>query len=394
MNALTLFFRARRVPVMEAYITDIAAFLPNEPVDNQNIEKVLGMVHQTPSRTRAIILRNNKIRERYYAIDPATGGITHTNAQLAAEAVRRLCPHDGFSPDQIECLACGTSSPDQIMPGHGLMVHGELASAPCDVASMSGICLSGISALKYAALNVAAGITGNAVATGSELASTFMRSELFDAVSPERAAELESCPGISFDADFLRWMLSDGAGAVYVSTAPSSERPSLKIEWIELLSFAGELETCMYSGATKNDDGSLTGWRTLNGGTGTDAFLVKQDVKLLNREIISTIVNRTLTRVIAKYGISPEHIDWFLPHYSSAYFRQSLHDRMGEIGFSIPEERWFTNLTTKGNTGSASIYIMMEELFHSGRLKRGETILCMIPESGRFSVAYMLLTVV
>lgn len=379
---------------MEAYITDIATFLPNEPVDNQNIEKVLGMVHQTPSRTRAIILRNNKIRERYYAIDPENGRITHTNAQLTAEAVRRLHPYEGFTLDDIECLACGTSSPDQVMPGHGLMVHGELASAPCDVASLSGICLSGISALKYAVLNVVAGITNNAVATGSELASSFMRSELFDAVSPEREAELESCPSISFDADFLRWMLSDGAAAAYVSNAPSSVGLSLKIEWIDLLSFAGELETCMYSGAIKNDDGSITGWRSLDGETTAAALLVKQDVKLLNLEIISTIVNRALTRVIAKHSLSPDQITWFLPHYSSDYFRLRLHDRMGEIGFSIPLERWFSNLATMGNTGSASIYIMLSELFHSDRLKKGDTILCMIPESGRFSVAYMLLTVV
>lgn len=379
---------------MNAYITDIAAFLPNEPVDNQNIERVLGMVQQTASRTRAVILRNNRIRERYYAIEPDTGRITHTNAQLTAEAVRRLKPRDGFTIDQIECLACGTSSPDQLMPGHGLMVHGELGNAPCEVASMSGICLSGISALKYAALNVAAGITGNAVATGSELASTFMRSELFDAVSLEKAARLESCPSLSFDADFLRWMLSDGAGAAFVSAAPVPERMALKIEWIEHTSFAGTLETCMYSGAVKNDDGSITGWRNLAGATGAGAFLVKQDVKLLNSEIISTIVNRALAMVIAKYSLSPGEITWFLPHYSSDYFRQPLHDRMAEIGFPIQSERWFTNLPTKGNTGSASIYIMLEELFHSDRLKRGDTILCMIPESGRFSVAYMLLTVV
>jgi len=379
---------------MKAYITDIASFLPNEPVDNQHMEQVLGMVHQTPSRTRAIILRNNKIRERYYAIDPETGRPTHNNAQLAAEAVRRLRPYDGFTPDQIECLCCGTSSPDQLMPGHGLMVHGELASAPCEVASMAGICLSGINALKYAALNVAAGCTGNAVATGSELASTFMRADLFNAVTPERADQLESSPGISFDADFLRWMLSDGAGAVFVSAHPAADRLSLKIDWIEQLSFAGQLETCMYSGAVKNGDGSVTGWRSLDGAAGAESFLVKQDVKLLNREIISTIVDRTLTRVVAKHALSPERIDWFLPHYSSDYFRQSLHDRMGEIGFSIPQQRWFTNLATKGNTGSASIYIMLEELFHSGRLNRGDTILCMIPESGRFSVAYMLLSAV
>jgi 3-oxoacyl-[acyl-carrier-protein] synthase III len=378
---------------MNAYITDIAAFLPNAPVDNQNIEKVLGMVHQTPSRTRAIILRNNKIRERYYAIDPETGRSTHTNAQLAAEAVRRLHPYDGFTADDIECLCCGTSSPDQLMPGHALMVHGELGTGPCEVVSTSGICLSGINALKFAALNVASGTASNAVATGSELASTFMRAELFNAVTPERADELEAYPAVSFDADFLRWMLSDGAGAVFISGAPATERLSLKIEWIEHLSFAGELETCMYSGAVKNQDGSINGWRSLAGSAG-DAFLVKQDVKLLNREIIPTIVDRTLCRVLAKHTLCADQIDWFLPHYSSDYFRQSLHDRMVEKGFGIPQERWFTNLATKGNTGSASIYIIMEELFHSGRLKRGEQILCMIPESGRFSVAYMLLTAV
>jgi len=380
---------------MNAYITDIAAFLPNEPVDNQNIEKVLGMAQQTPSRTRAVILRNNKIRERYYAIDPATGRLTHTNAQLTAEAVRRLRPHEGFHLDQIECLACGTSSPDQLMPGHGLMVHGALGSAPCEVSSMSGICLSGISALKYAALSVAAGATRNAVATGSELASSFMRAELFNAVSADKSAAVESCPSLCFDADFLRWMLSDGAGAAFISAAPSPGRLSLKIDWIEHLSFAGEMETCMYAGAVKNDDGSITGWRSLAAGaTGAGAFLIKQDVKLLNREIIDTIVNRTLTRVIAKHGLAPESVSWFLPHYSSDYFRQPLQDKMAEIGFAIPPERWFSNLSSKGNTGSASIYIMLEELFHSGRLNRGDSILCMIPESGRFSVAYMLLTAV
>ena len=150
----------------------------------------------------------------------------------------------------------------------------------------------------------------------------------------------------------------------------------------------------MYAGGEKNSDGSITGWRSLAGRAGAHSFLVKQDVKLLNREIVHTIVNRALPSVVAKYGISPDEIDWFLPHYSSDYFRQSLHDRMGEVGFSIPQERWFSNLATKGNTGSASIYIMLEELFHSGRLKRGERILCMIPESGRFSVAYMLLRAV
>ncbi len=382
---------------MEAYITDLAAFLPNDPVDNDHMEKVLGMLGQTPSRTRSLILRKNRIRKRHYAIDPATGRITHTNARLTAEAVRLLKPHEAFSVSEIECLACGTSSPDQLMPGHGLMVHGELATPPCEVASFSGICLSGIGALKYAAMNVALGLTRNAVATGSETASTWMRANLFGVLSAEKAEAIEARPVLAFDADFLRWMLSDGAGAAFVAPAPLPGRPALRIEWIDHLSFAGDLETCMYAGAVKNDDGTLTGWRefeTIQAAVAANAFPVKQDVDLLNREIIVTAVDRTLSRLIEKRRLSPGSVTWFVPHYSSDFFRQALHDRMAEIGFDIPFDRWFTNLATKGNTGSASIFIMLEELFHSGRLRTGDRLLCMIPESGRFSMAYMLLTVV
>ncbi len=50
--------------------------------------------------------------------------------------------------------------------------------------------------------------------------------------------------------------------------------------------------------------------------------------------------------------------------------------------------RWLTNLASKGDTGFASFCIMLEELFSSGRLRKGERILGFIPESGRFSVGY------
>jgi 3-oxoacyl-[acyl-carrier-protein] synthase-3 len=382
---------------MNVYITDLAAFLPNAPVDNRSMENILGMIGGAPSRTRSIILRKNRIRERYYAIDPATGRVTHTNAQLTAEAVRRLKPYAGFTPADIECLASGTSSPDQLLPGHGMMVHGELSGTPCEVVTTAGICLSGIGALKYAAMNVALGLVRNAVATGSELASTFMRAGMFQGAPPESETALEARPILAFQADFLRWMLSDGAGAAFLSGTPSAERSSLRIDWIDLLSYANELETCMYCGAVKNADGSLTGWRSfdsLREAVSANAFLTQQDVDLLNREIIKTAVDRALSRVISRHGIVPTDVDWFLPHYSSDFFLEPLRRRMEAIGFPIPQERWFSNLATKGNTGSASIFIILEELFHSGRLRKGERLLCMIPESGRFSMAYMLLTVV
>ena len=110
---------------MNAYITAVSAFLPGKPVDNEALDIYLGEVTGVSAKTRQVILANNGIKTRYYAIDPATGKTTHTNAQLAAEAVRLLPVAGNGSSQFLECLCCGKSSPDQIMPGHASMVHGE-----------------------------------------------------------------------------------------------------------------------------------------------------------------------------------------------------------------------------------------------------------------------------
>jgi len=384
---------------MDAYITAISAFLPGKAVNNEDIDLYLGHADRISTRTRKMILASNGIKTRHYAIDPLSGQATHTNAQLAAEAVRRLEVGETSPAQKIQCLCCGTSSPDQIMPGHASMVHGELGIGSCEVVSTAGICLTGITALKYGAMAVSLGLADNAVATGSELASSFMRSDFFVGAcscAGKEDASGPAHPAFSFEENFLRWMLSDGAGAVLIDKNPG-DRLCLQIEWIEISSFAHRLKPCMYSGCLKQEDGSLVGWReAVQQGLAAagGVFTVKQDARLLNREVLPSLVGGGLPPIIKKHALMPQDIDWFLPHYSSEFFRKPLYQQLCDIGFPIPQERWFTNLTSKGNTGSASFYIMLEELFHSGRLQRGQRILGLIPESGRFSVGYVLLRVV
>ncbi len=380
---------------MEVYINDIAAFLPNDPVTNDDIETVLGAVHNIPSRIKKRILKNNGIEKRYYSIDRKTGELNYTNAQLTAEAIRRLKPFDGFSVNDIQCLCCGTSTADLILPGHGLMVHGELGIPPCEVITTAGICLSGITSLKAAYANVALQLSDNAVATGSELASALIRSNFFEHLKGD--PDFKNHPILTFESDFLRWMLSDAAGAVFLSGKKNNGKKSLRVDWIEHVSYAGELGVCMFAGAHKKEDGTIIGWRQLNSleeALANNYFALKQDTEILNKEIVRVCVDLGLVRAIEKRKIKAEEIDWFLPHYSSDFFRDKIYKAMEGIGFKIPYEKWFTNMAYKGNTGSASIYVIMEEIFHSDKLKEGQKILCFIPESGRFSVAYMLLTVV
>jgi 3-oxoacyl-[acyl-carrier-protein] synthase-3 len=377
-----------------AYLTRTAVFLPGEPIDNESMESVLGMIDGRPSRARRTVLRSNGIRSRHYAIDPKTGKATYNNAQLTANAVRGLVGN-GFHLDQIQCLATGTSLPDQLMPNHGVMVHGELRMPSCEVVSTSGICLAGMTALKYAYLSVLSGTTNNAVSTGSEIASSVLRAGNFESETEARITELESHPEIAFEKDFLRWMLSDGAGAFLIENEPRAEGTSLRIDWIDAFSQAHELPACMYAGAEKAEDGSLKGWTQYSASQwgARSVFSVKQDVRLLNENIGHTVIG-PLRTMMNKRDLQSRDIDWFLPHMSSEYFRDKMHAGLIEHGFAVPQERWFTNLSTKGNTGSASIYLMLDELIGSGNLSKGQRLLCFVPESGRFSSAFMHLTVV
>lgn len=379
----------------DVYINKITAFLPNEPVENDDMEGILGQVGARPSRARKLILRNNKITQRYYAIDRQSGLPNYSGAQLAAEAIRKLEGSD-FSLSDISCLSTATTMPDQLIPNHGVMVHGEIGSPSCEVVSTSGVCICGVTALKYAWLSVKSGEHKSAVVSASEISSAIMLAHHFKPELDERIAQLENNPEIAFEKDFLRWMLSDGAGAMLLANQPGKSGASLRIDWIDVFSYANEQPACMYAGAIKNEDGSLSGWRNVAPKEVLEKgyFAVKQDVKQLNAEVLKYTIEKPLSEIARKRKLAPSDIDYFIPHYSSDYFRMRVYASLENIGFVIPQEKWFTNLSTKGNTGSASIYIMLEELFNSGKLKRGEKLLCYVPESGRFSTAFMHLTVV
>lgn len=382
---------------MPVFITDLGRFLPNAPVDNAHIEDMLGVVGGRPSRAKRVTLRNNGILQRHYAIDPATGHATHSNAQLTAEAVRDLLRRTGLSLADCDVLACGTSSPDQLKPAHANMVHGELGGARLEVSTSAGVCSAGMAALKYAYLSVRAGDARRAISTGSELASSFMVARNFTAESGERVDAAERCPSVAFEKDFLRWMLSDGAGAAMLDQQPRADGLSLRIEWIDGVSLANELPVCMYSGAIKQPDGRLRGWREASDPLDMvreQYLMVKQDARLLDSAITSLVASGTLRSVLERRALALGHVHWFVPHVSSLYFIRKLADALEQENFAIARERWFINLPQIGNVGSASIYLALEELLHSGRLERGQRVLCFVPESARFSVYYMLLTVV
>src|SRR5476651_1031636 len=272
---------------MPVYINKTSSYFPNQPVANDDMELYLGYINGKPSKSKSIVLRNNGIINRYYALEKG-GKSTHTNAQMTALAVKELFKDEPEKLKEIDLLSCGTSSPDQMMPSHGVMTHGWLPEAEAiEVVSPAGVCCAGMHALKYAYLAIKTGDAKLAVATGSERFSGLLVSDVFEEEA-QKLKELEENPFIAFQKDFLRWMLSDGASAFLLTDRPNEEGLSLRIEWIEGVSYANEMATCMYMGGEKQDDGLLKGFMdyTPEEIMNKSIFSIKQDITLLSDNIV------------------------------------------------------------------------------------------------------------
>lgn len=367
----------------KAYITSSGKFLPGDPVENHELEDYLGMINGEPSRLKDRILKQNGIKQRHYALDKQQVS-KYSVAGMAAAAIGDCLRNAGLHKNDIDLLVTATTQGDLPVPGLASMVHAEAELGALEIASITGVCSSSIMALSNAVHQVRSGEKKNAVVCAAEFASRMFKSSRF-----KRGESL------SLDVEFLRWMLSDGAGAMLVQDEVSANTNSLEIEWTDIRSYAHLFDLCMYAGGNKNKTGAVEkywlDYDTFSEADDAGAIFLKQDARLVNN-IIKLGVQRFFELVDEK-KIDPMKIDYLLCHYSSHHFRRNVLELMEKGGVVIPEEKWFTNLYTRGNTGAASIFIMLDELMQSGKLKGGETILCMVPESGRFITSFMQLEV-
>ena len=372
------------------YITAMSAFLPGKPVNNQEMEDVLGILGARGSRIKDRILKDNGIKTRYYSLN-TDKQTSYSTAEMAGLAISKILESSQTEPDKIGFLATATSQADLPLPGFASQVHALTQIPNPELASFQSICSSSLMALKSAYHHVASGDSAFGLAVASE-----MPSRLFKASRYASQDAFQEDGKVPYDTEFLRWMLSDGAGAALFSSSPRASGLSLRVDWIKTRSFANKYPLCMYVGPEKDKEGKVSeSWLDLpdyQEAARRGYINLRQDVRLLP-EVIKCGVDY-LFELVGSGLIKTSEIDYFLPHYSSEVFRKPIEDLLERAGCTIAKEKWFTNLHSKGNTGSASIFIILEELFNEKKLQPGQRILCMVPESGRFNIGYMALTVV
>jgi 3-oxoacyl-[acyl-carrier-protein] synthase-3 len=372
----------------DVFINGFGCHLPGDPVPNREIEDHIGLIGGVSCKYKSLVLRQNRIKTRHYALNKA-GEATDSNGGMAAKAVRDAIAKSEIAARDISFLAASTTIGDLMVPGLASHVHANIGVPPIEIANFQSVCASSLMAIKAAWLQLRAGEHACAAVCGSEFASRYFRPGFY-----ENTLAYRQTGEVPLNAAFLRFTLSDGAGAAILETRPNERQPSLQVRWINLRSYADRFETCMMAGGVRRN-GTIDYWgdygdpgEAMAAGT----LILVQDFELM-RKMIPVWVSHYLDLIDRGLIVIPE-IDRVVSHYSSHALRDEVVRLLTAAGAMIDENKWFSNLSTKGNTGAASIFILLEELYHSGTLRKGERILCHVPESGRALNGFMLLEVV
>ena len=365
------------------YVNSTGAFYPGEAVDNAHIDDTIAPLNPGSARLKRRILAANGIRQRYYSVGP-DGRTRFSAAHMAAAAIRTCLADAGVSLSDVDLLCTGTSGGDATVPGFANMVQGELTAPPMMTSSHGGVCAAGVAALQHAAMALDGGHARRAVVATSEVPSRLFKRSRFASRGYD----------IDFDAHFLRWMLSDAAGAWLVESAPRGAHP-LKLIHLHLRSFSGDYPVCMQVGLSANTAAggaeSYLDYASFADAEKAGAYALRQNIRLLPN--LFDVAIHEYVRLVRAGWNENGRIDYFLCHYSSQRFAGVVRELLDKAGLSIPDERWYNNLQTRGNTGAASIFVMLDDFLRTNEVKPGERIFCFVPESGRFTVGYLLFEV-
>lgn len=364
------------------YLNSVGSFLPGPAINNEEMDAYVGSINTQSSRIKRRILAENGIQNRHYGINKE-GQTMYSSSQMAAKAIDDTLSKINKNINEIPFLSSGTVGADLAAPGFANLIQGHYKAAPMQTMSFQGICASGVAAMKAAAQVVELQEFKSSVAVATEFPSRLFKASRFQKIEEN----------VDFDSHFLRWMLSDGAGAVCFEDKPNDKGISLKLDWIHLKSFSGDYPTCMQIGAPWSDPNkSYLDYSSLEEAERNGSFLLRQDIRLLPN-LFDVGVSEFMSLVLNN-EVQPQEIDYFLCHYSSERFSGVIKTLLDKAGLTIPPEKWFSNLKTKGNTGAASIFIMMDEFMKTHDLKPGQKIMCFVPESGRFTVSFLLFEVI
>ena len=316
-------------PLPRSRILGTGHYLPPLVRTNFDLEKMV-------DTTDAWITGRTGIKERRVAPE---GVVT---SDMAAAAARNALEMANLKPSDLDMIIVGTVTPDMPMPATAVFVQQKLGAGCCPAFDVSAACAGFVFGLSIADQFIASGQMKHVLVVGVELLSRVLD-----------WTDRTTCV-----------LFGDGAGAAVLGPANAKpEEPKPR----------GLLSTSILT------DGSLAMSLKIPGGgsvTPTTHESVEQRLQYVHmrgQDIFKVAVKNLISasrNALQRAGMTEDDIDWICAHQANKRIIDQVVSRV-----EVPLDKVLMNIDRVGNTSSASIPILVDENYRSGKIKPGDTVL-------------------
>ena len=306
--------------MIRSAIVGVGAHLPPRRVENAELETMV-------DTSDAWIRQRTGIERRHLA---AKG---ETTVSLGEAAARAALENAGLTPDDIDLIVLATSTPDNTFPASAVAIQERLGMRHGAAFDMQAVCSGFVYAVTTADAYIKAGLAKRVLVIGSETFSRILDWE-----------DRTTCV-----------LFGDGAGAVVMEAR----------EGRGLTSDRGVLA------ANLRSDGSHREKLYVDGGVSTTGTVghLRMEGREVFRHAVSMITD-VITAVMGETGLTPDDIDWFVPHQANRRIIEASAKKLG-----IATDKVVITVQDHGNTSAASVPLALETAARDGRLKEGDVVL-------------------
>lgn len=306
-----------------------------------------GIIRGTGSYAPSYTMDNNDIAELVETSDEwireRTGVVRRhiiegdTTVSMACEAGRRALADAKVAPEEVDLILVSTISSNVILPCTACEVQKELGAVHATCFDLSAACTGFVLAYNTAAAYIAGGVYKTALIIGSESLSNLVNWK-----------DRGTCI-----------LFGDGAGAAVVKA--EDERYYLPVTHSD--GVKGEALGCK----SRHDCNGLTSQLDEKAMLDEEHFM-QMDGQAVFKFAVKK-VPEVVEEVLEANDVKKEEIDYYILHQANRRIVEGVAKRLRE-----PIEKFPMNLQEYGNTSSASIPILLDELKREGVLKEGQKI--------------------
>lgn len=308
---------------MTGRICGTGSCVPSFAMDNNDIAKLVDTSDEW-IRERTGVVRRHIIREE-------------TTVSMAAEAGRQALENAGIAAEDVDLIIVSTISSNVILPCTACEVQKDLGAKHATCFDLSAACTGFVVAYNTAAAYLNAGVYQTALIIGSESLSNLTNWK-----------DRGTCI-----------LFGDGAGAAVLKR----EDTEYYLPVTHSDGFRGEALRCK----SRYDRSELSPEDMRK--PEEKEYLMQMD----GREVFMFAVKsvpQAIKEVLEKNDTAQEEISFYILHQANRRIVEAIAKRLGE-----PIEKFPMNLEEYGNTSSASIPILLDELNRAGKLNRGQKII-------------------